>query len=163
MLKDLFKELFPYLMVIGVVIFIRFFVITPVIVDGTSMNYTLNEDEVLLLRKFDRSYEYGDIVVIKREEENDLIIKRVIALPNDTISCQNSVVYVNGKPLEEDYVKGVTFDFEEIVVPENHYFVMGDNRMRSDDSRRMGPISKENIIGTVKIRIYPFSKLGFVE
>ena len=93
------KEIVPYLMVILVVILIRLFVITPVIVEGKSMTYTLDEDEVLLLSKFDRRYTYGDIVVIEREEEKDLIIKRVIALPGDTISCINGVVYVNNEPI----------------------------------------------------------------
>jgi len=157
------KEIVPYLMVILVVILIRLFVITPVIVEGKSMTYTLDEDEVLLLSKFDRRYTYGDIVVIEREEEKDLIIKRVIALPGDTISCINGVVYVNNEPIEEDYKKGITFDFLEVKVPKNHYFVMGDNRMGSDDSRRMGPIHKNNIKGTVKLRIYPFNEFGFVE
>lgn len=157
------KEIVPYLMVILVVVIIRFFVITPVIVDGVSMNHTLENDEVLLLRKFDRKYERGDIVVIKREEEKDLIIKRVIALPGDTISCLDSIVYVNGKPLEEKYVKGLTYSFNEIEVPKDHYFVMGDNRMSSDDSRRMGTIDKKNIIGTVSLRIYPFQKFGLVK
>ena len=72
----MFKDLVPYLMVILAVILIRYFVITPVVVDGASMNYTLKDEEVLLLHKFDRKYTYGDIVVIEREVEKDLIIKK---------------------------------------------------------------------------------------
>ena len=159
----MFKELVPYLMVILAVILIRYFVITPVVVDGTSMNYTLKDEEVLLLHKFDRKYTYGDIVVVEREVEKDLIIKRVIALPGDTIYALDGIVYVNNEPIKEEYKKGITFDFNEVKVPDDHYFVMGDNRMHSDDSRRMGPISKDNIKGTVKFRIYPFKEFGLVK
>lgn len=157
------KELMPYIMIVISVLLIRYFVITPVVVDGISMNNTLAHDDVLLLRKFDKSYERDDIVVVKREVENDLIIKRIIALPGDTIEAKEGFVYVNGKKVIEDYSVGITVDFESLEVPKNHYFVMGDNRMSSDDSRRMGAIHKKYILGTVSFRIYPFDSFGKID
>jgi signal peptidase I len=87
-------------------------------------------------------------------------IKRIIGEEGDTLEYKNGRVYRNGEELVEDYIKEeMTFPFETIVVPENHVFVMGDNRNGSRDSREIGPVPNENIVGKVFLRFYPFDKI----
>jgi signal peptidase I len=87
-------------------------------------------------------------------------IKRIIGEEGDTLEYKNGRVYRNGEELVEDYIKeDMTFPFETIVVPENHVFVMGDNRNGSRDSREIGPVPNENIVGKVFLRFYPFDKI----
>lgn len=98
-----------------------------------------------------------------RTPEADLI-KRVIALPGETIEIRDNTVLIDGEPLDEPYLRPATrtrWDNEEpLVVPGGHYFVMGDNRARSLDSRRFGPITREEIIGRAFIIIWPTSRWG---
>ena len=99
-----------------------------------------------------------DIVVIR--ENNEYIIKRIIGLPGEAIRCKDNVIYINGESLEDKYGNGVTNDFKEVTIPEGKYFVMGDNREVSLDSRRLGPISYKDIKGTTKLTVFPFSRFG---
>ena len=90
------------------------------------------------------------------------LVKRVIGLPGDIIEVKDGMVYRNGEELNEPYINdGITDRDIMVVVPQNQYFVMGDNRLNSSDSRddRVGMISKENIIGKVTLRLFPFSKI----
>lgn len=136
---------------------------------------------------FGNQPEYGDLVIIdskvnnKRsfldkltespliaifsddEKKNDIWIKRVIGEQGDTLEYKNGHVYRNGKLLNENYIKEQLFaPFEKVVVPENHVFVMGDNRNNSNDSREIGPVPIDNVIGKVFIRFYPFDKFDFI-
>lgn len=157
------KESIPYLEIILIVFFIRTFIITPIKVDGESMVPTLKGNEVMILKKYDKSYNRFDIVVVNKNVEGDSLIKRVIALPGETISYSNNTLYINGEVLKDEYTYGITEDFKEIKLDDDEYFVMGDNREVSLDSRSIGIIKKKELEGAVGIIIYPFNRLGKVK
>ena len=157
------RELIPYLVIILVVLILRTFIVTPIMVSGESMVPTLAGNELMLLKKYDTDYERFDIVVVNKSVEGDNLIKRIIGMPNDTISYKNNVLYINGKALEDVYAYGVTEDFLEITLDSDEYFLMGDNRAVSLDSRELGIIKDKEIEGTVGIVLFPFSKFGSVE
>lgn len=155
------KEILPYVLIIIAVILIRTFIITPVRVDGASMDQTLEDGQILLLYKL-ANIDYGDIVVLDEEKEGEIIIKRIIGMPGDTVSIKDNTVYVNGEELEEDYAYGETSDYEEITLGDDEYFILGDNRPISKDSRYFGPVKEDEIIGKVIFRLWPFNKFGTI-
>lgn len=160
----IFKELFPYVITILLVVLIRSFIVTPIRVNGQSMDKTLQNGEIMLLKKFDKSIERFDIVVLKYDGE--YLIKRVIGLPGDKVKYRNNKLYINDKYYSENFLgKAVkTYDYtlnEEI--PEGYYFVLGDNRTNSLDSRMIGLVSEKNIKGTTNFVLYPFNKFGSVK
>ena len=166
-MKEIIKELYPYVIIILVVVLVRSFIITPVIVSGNSMKPNLNDGELLLVRKIgynEKTIKRFDIVVIKKDKEE--IIKRVIGLPGEHISYKNNKLYVNDKLVSEDYTHLDTKDFnlEEIctcsTIPEGKYLVLGDNRPISKDSRSIGLIDEKDIVGKAVFRLWPISKIG---
>jgi len=157
------RELIPYLIIILVVLILRTFVITPIIVSGESMVPTLDGGELMLLKKYDTSYERFDIVVVNKNVEGDNLIKRVIGLPGETIRYRNGNLYINDEIIEDTYAYGETGNFREITLGNDEYFLMGDNREISLDSRSLGIIKNKEIEGTVGIVLYPFNKLGSVK
>lgn len=165
-MKKIIKELYPYVIIIVVVILIRSFIITPVIVSGNSMKPNLNNGELLLVRKIgynEKTIERFDIVVIK--QDNEEIIKRIIGLPGEHISYKNNKLYINDKLVSEDYTHLITDDFnlEEICscssIPKGKYLVLGDNRPISKDSRIVGLIDIEDVVGKAVFRLWPISKI----
>lgn len=165
MIKDL-KEVAIYLVVIVLIILLKQFVVAPIRVNGDSMNDTLENKDIMILNKV--SYHFQeikrfDIVVVDIESEK--IIKRVIGLPGENIEYIDNTLYVNGKRIEENFSHKETDDFsiEELgvkKVPEDSYLVLGDNRSNSLDSRMIGFIPKNNIIGKTSFTIFPFSRFG---
>lgn len=155
------KEILPYVLIIIAVILIRTFIITPVRVDGASMDQTLEDGQILLLYKL-ANIDYGDIVVLDEEKEGEIIIKRIIGMPGDTVSIRDNTIYVNGEEVEEDYAYGETSDYEEITLGDDEYFILGDNRPISKDSRYFGPVKEDEIIGKVIFRLWPFNKFGTI-
>ncbi|MBR3229481.1 MAG: signal peptidase I [Bacilli bacterium] len=162
------KEIIPYLVIIIVVVLIRTFVITPIRVDGLSMYSTLNDGDILLLEKYDKAFKRFDIVVFTNGE--DRLIKRVIGLPGDKIEYKNNKLYINGKYKKEKFLTNnqKTFDFslEDIgykKIPKDYYFVLGDNRTNSTDSRILGLIKKEKIQGKANFTVLPLSKFGRID
>lgn len=151
------KELLPYVIILVAVVVIRTYFFTPIMVNGPSMQPTLNGGEIMILNKKGKIDRF-DIVVVDIGTED--IIKRVIAMPNETISCEDGVVYVNGHKQEEDYSKGNTSDFELVKLGDDEYFVMGDNRENSLDSRKLGTFKKEQIKGTTSLVLFPFNRIG---
>ena len=164
------KEYIPYVVIILVVILIRTFIVTPVRVDGISMFPTLNDNDILLLKKFDKSYDRFDVVVIKHEKSK--IVKRVIGLPGERVRISVtkvgdnfvSKILVNGEVLSENfgnaYMSEAGIASNEIVLGNDEYFVLGDNRNRSADSRVYGVFKKKNILGVTDLRLFPFNKIG---
>ena len=161
-MKKFLKENLSFIIIIIIVILIRCFVVTPVRVNGSSMSPTLEEKDVLLLYKLS-SLEREDIVVISKEFEGASLIKRIIGLPNEKIKCINGTIFINGKKYDDKYGYGITSDFDEITLNSDEYFVMGDNRIVSKDSRMLGPIKEKYIEGTTKIVLYPFNKIGKIK
>lgn len=159
------KEIIPYIIVVLVAILIRTFIVTPVQVDGESMYPTLDNNEILLLKKYDHSYGRFDIVVFAYN--NSKLVKRIIGLPGDYVEYKDNELYINNKKIDFE-LDAYTYDFElsELgfkEIPEGYYFVLGDNRTNSIDSRRIGLIPKENILGTTTFSIFPFDKFGRIE
>lgn len=161
-MKKFLKENLSFIIIIIIVILIRCFVVTPVRVNGSSMSPTLEEKDVLLLYKLS-SLEREDIVVISKELEGASLIKRIIGLPNEKIKCINGTIFINGKKYDDKYGYGITSDFDEITLNSDEYFVMGDNRIVSKDSRMLGPIEENFIEGTTSIILYPFNKIGKIK
>ena len=164
--KNKKTDLATYIVIIIFVILIRTFIVTPVRVNGTSMDTTLHNKEIMLLNKLDYRFnkiKRFDIVVLNYN--NDKLIKRVIGLPGETLEYKNSVLYINGKAVEEYFKNQETKDFNITdlgykTIPKDCYFVMGDNRKDSLDSRMLGCIDKKDILGSANLVIYPFKDLG---
>lgn len=160
------REFLPYIIILIVVVFIRTFIVTPVRVEGVSMEPTLKENQFLLLRKWDKSYDRFDVVVIRYN--GSLLIKRIVGMPTETISYRDNSLYINGKKVKENFKHDKTGDFKleylgEKRIPNGYYFVMGDNRTHSMDSRMIGLVHKKDIIGVTRFRVFPFTKLGFID
>ncbi len=111
---------------------------------------------------WDRFRESPIIAFMQSGENEYLWVKRVVGLPGDRLEFKNGEVYRNGNKLEEEYVRGTTeASILEVVVPEHCVYVLGDNRGRSTDSRKIGPVPVDNIQGRVVMRIFPFGSIGF--
>jgi signal peptidase I len=167
------KEWIKDILVAVVVSIIILQFIKPTIVREHSMENTLKENDYILLSR--QAYtlfgepEQGDIVVFRSElkmptGEDKLLVKRIIAVPGDTIAIEDGWVILNGEALEESYTKdGYTAtDMEEITVPQDFLFAMGDNRQNSMDSRddRVGMIPVDAVVGKAFFRLYPFDHIG---
>lgn len=154
----------------AVSILIITFLYQPVRVEGTSMLPRLEDHDRLFINKFVyriSSIHRGDVVVFHypRDPEKSYI-KRVIALPGDRISIERGRVYVNGTMLHESYVPEEyrdTRSLAEIVVPEDAYFMMGDHRSISSDSREFGPVDRDLIYGKAVFVYWPTKDAGVVE
>lgn len=150
-------------------LFIRQFLYTPATVSGQSMLPTFEHEERILISKL-YSIDHFDLVVFQSPTSDDHFIKRVIGLPGDYIVMKDDNLYINGILHEETYIQEnkarlfegsrLTDNFE-IYVPDNHFFVLGDNRQHSQDSRQLGPIEKQAVVGKVSLRIFPFRSIGF--
>lgn len=159
----IFKELLSYGIIIIVVILIRSYIITPAIVNGDSMYPNLKNKQVLLVKKYDKKIERFDIIVLNYNKER--LVKRVIGLPGEHVSYIDNKLYINGTLVEEKFLNDTTNDFDikilgYEVIPEGFYFVMGDNRNNSKDSRIVGLIHINDIVGTTNYRIFPINKFG---
>lgn len=159
---SILKEYYPYIIIIIVVILLRSFVITPVRVSGTSMDKTLSSGDIMFLYKL-ASPKRDSIVVVDKEVEGNTIIKRVIGLPGETIECVEGVIYINDKKYDNKYANGDTNDFKKITLKDDEYFVLGDNRQVSQDSRVFGPVKRKYIKGTANFIIFPFNHFGLVK
>lgn len=146
------------LFIVTLIVFsFRTFVIQRIVVRGESMLPSFEDENVVLIKKFDNDYERFDVVVVK--VNGKLMIKRIIGMPNETLIIKNGYVYINGEKLEYDYgyqtnIYGCAES--EIYIPENEYFLLGDNRNHSSDSRDWNTVSTEQIKGKVFIKIFPY-------
>ena len=150
------------------------FVVQAVHVEGLSMWATLDNDDYLIANKIDyrlHAPERGDIVILRPPTNNSTdFIKRIIALPGEKLLIRSGVVYINGHHLVEPYIPDAwtfqnnwpTDGTDGQVIPPNQYFVMGDNRNRSQDSRFFGPITRDRIDGKAWFRIWPLNKFGSI-
>lgn len=154
------KELLPYIIILVIVVLIRTFIATPIKVNGNSMYDTLNGTEFMILNKFAKINRY-DIVVVKTDD--DELIKRVYGLPGEKISIENNNIYINDKKIEDKYAYGITNDLAPVILGEDEYFVLGDNRVVSLDSRSIGPVKESEIKGTTNFIIYPFNRFGKIK
>ena len=149
-------------------ILIRHYLFTPVIVSGQSMEPTFEHNNKLVISKIYKIHHF-DMIVFHAPGTEDDFIKLVIGLPGDVIEMIDDTLYINGEEYEEEYIQSVkarigegqklTEDFA-IRVPEGQLFVLGDNRRNSMDSRVLGCIDKDSVVGVVKFRFAPIREMG---
>ncbi|MDO4669844.1 MAG: signal peptidase I [Aerococcus sp.] len=157
------------------------FIGAPVKISGSSMAPTLTNGEHVWMNHLDKTYDRGEIVIFDAPDgSGDEYVKRVIGVPGDTVSYLDNQLYINGEPVEEDYLnvlksknpnEKVTPDFsletlpstQQEKVPAGKLFVLGDNRPVSKDSEEFGFIDQSHVKGTVSYRIWPVNKIGKVE
>lgn len=168
------KKILLLILFAAVVLAIRQYIITPILVQGKSMLPTLVNNERLLMTKNVDHIQRFDIVVFDAPNEDRNYIKRVIGLPGETIEMVDDELYIDGKKYEENYLqpelsKQVTTNRKTFTenfvaeVPEDSYFLLGDNRTNSTDSRYIGPIEKEELEGVARIVIWPLDRFGQLE
>ena len=163
------KNILSYVLIIGIAILIKLYVFSPIRVNGTSMVPTLNDGDIMFLNEIGyhlNGLERFDIVVVNSNGEK--IIKRVIGLPGEKVEYRNNKLYINDQEVAENFKHKTTKDFtlEDIkvdVIPKNYYFVVGDNRPNSKDSRIIGLIHKSQIMGKTHFVLFPFNRIGSVQ
>lgn len=166
-IKEFIKDSLKYLIVIAIVFFIALFVVSFEQVIGPSMKGTLDAGDVTIVNKLVykfRTIKRNEIVSINQKDK--IMVKRVIGLPGEHIEYKDNKLYVNGSLVLENNISVETKDFklEDIgyeTIPKDMYFVLGDNRNNSSDSREFGLVKKDEIIGKIVMRLYPFSKIKF--
>lgn len=170
--RDFILEVLIYAAIIVVcATFVPEYVIQRTVVDGSSMMNTLKNKDNLLVEKV--SYHFADpkrfdVIVFYPygREDEDYYIKRVIGLPGETVQIIGEDIFINGEKLEEDYgkdpIQEAGIAAQPLTLGEDEFFVLGDNRTVSQDSRyeEVGPVQRKNIDGKAIVRIYPFDKLG---
>ncbi|GLC89168.1 signal peptidase I [Lysinibacillus piscis] len=169
------SEMLSYLKIIVVTAIVvlgcKQFLFAPIKVQGASMFPTYHNQDIIIMSKVSKINRF-DQIIFQSPVEDRYYIKRVIGLPGDSVEMKDDILYVNGQAYPEDYVNRqtdnpnqlrITEDFtleqltNETKVPEGMYFVLGDNRLKSADSRAYGLISEDAILGESKVVLYPFS------
>ena len=182
--QEILSWVWTLLAAVVIATLLRAYVAEPIRVDGTSMTNTLQDGEIVLVSKLDYltgDMQRGDIVICRypnRVEKTinlgaslafvdyTIFVKRLVALPGDTVDIRNTVLYVNDEPVENPEKLGsLPRDYARRTLGADEYFVMGDNRLTSHDSRadNVGPLSKSMILGKAKRVIFPFSNWRSVE
>lgn len=173
--KSMKQEIFEWIMVFVVAaamaFVVRTFIFEPVRVDGSSMLNTLTDSEFMIATKYDYwlgDPERFDVVICNYPDTNDGMyrVKRVIGMPGEVIQLLGGELYVDGVHMEQDFdMHSITANYGPFTVPENHYFVLGDNRNNSKDSRSImvGPLERGMIKGHVRMVVFPFGKLRLIK
>ena len=158
--REFCNEWVPYIVVILFVILVKMYIVTPIRVNGSSMDDTLNNGDIMILNII--NYRFNDIKrfdIVVVDEGNEYIIKRVIGLPGEVVSYKDNQLYINGKKIKENYGSEITDDFT-YKVNKGTYFVLGDNRTNSMDSRVFGSFPKNKVLGKTSLTIFPFNRFG---
>lgn len=174
--KNNLVELIEFLAVVGVIVLmVHAFVAEPHQVSGSSMVPNFLDGEFIITNKLATRFygiKRGEIVIFKSPRDlGKVFIKRVIAIPGDSIKILGGKIYLNKTTLSERYLPPNTFtapqaflaEGEEIIIPDDQYFFIGDNRGGSSDSREWGPVKRELIIGQAWLRYWPPPKFGLIE
>jgi signal peptidase I len=150
---------------VAIVIPIRMYVMQTFYVQQVSMMPNFQPYNYLIVNRWmyqRHTPQRGDVVVFHIDGEKDALIKRVIGLPGETVEVKNNHVFINGAQLDESVYLSNTVPTQGSVkqtLDSTHYFVMGDNRPQSKDSRVFGPITDDDIVGKVAVRLWPFTKI----
>ncbi len=106
----------------------------------------------------------GDVVVVRSPQESGKrLVKRIVALPGDSLEIEDGVLSINDRAIDEPYVLGKTRSRERMTIPDDHYFVLGDNRPQSNDSNNFGPIHRSQIVGKAWLAYWPLENFGTVD
>lgn len=168
-MNNIVKNILSYVLVIGIALLIKFFIFSPIKVNGTSMEPNLKDGDIMILNEIGyliNGVNRFDIVVVDNDGEK--IIKRIIGLPGEKVEYRDNKLYINGEEVTENFKHGETKDFNlsDInlsEIPKDSYFVMGDNRGNSKDSRIIGPVHKSKISGKTNLIIFPFDRIYSVK
>lgn len=166
LLREMLETILPAILI---ALLINVFIGQATRVEGQSMEPNLHSDQRLVVEKL--SYRFHgpqrfDVVVLRLPNQGEeLLIKRVVGLPGETVEIRNGQVYIDGNPLSEPFLDVQTRPGRNnrIVVPPLHVFVLGDNRDHSNDSRSFGPVPIENIVGRAWLSYWPVENIGLVE
>ncbi len=172
-IKTFIRDTITVLVVAAVIIVVLQFVIQKFVVEGSSMNFTLHDGQQLLVNKIVYKFhepERGDIIVFHPppEIDEDDFIKRIIGMPGEKVVIANSKVIIHKADgslieLDEPYItRPANRDYEGEIIPEGEYFVMGDNRVNSSDSRTGWTLKKEDIVGKAWISVWPIGDWGLI-
>lgn len=170
-IKELIKDILKYAVLIIAILFIVTYLFSLQQVMGSSMEPNLNNNDILLLNKVKYRFsdiQRGDVVALKFKDTNYLV-KRVIGIPGDRVEFVDNTLYLNGKKQDEPYLDDVTtedFSLKDLgydVIPEDMYFVLGDNRENSSDSRELGLVAREDILGKTMLRIWPLNGIKIIK
>jgi len=158
-----------FFLFLAAILLFRVFVLEPHSVSGSSMDNTFKNKDYVLVDKISYRFESpqkGDVIVFNppaAAENTERFIKRIIATPGDVIEVAGGITYINNKPVTEKFVTYTSNkNSAPLTLKDNEYFVMGDNRNVSYDSRYWGPITKDEIQGRVLLRLYPFNNISFL-
>ncbi|MDQ0215869.1 signal peptidase I [Oikeobacillus pervagus] len=167
------NEIFSWVKSIGIalliVMIVRHFIFVPQVVKGESMMPTLQDGNKVIVSKISEIERFDQIVFHAPDKEANYV-KRVIGLPGDQIEMVDDTLYINGKAYKEPYLQEYkkdllpyqkfTGNFDAVTVPNGHLFVMGDNRLKSKDSRHFGAITESAVIGKVTLRFWPLNEVN---
>ena len=168
-MNNIVKNILSYALVIGIALLIKFFIFSPIKVNGSSMEPNLKDGDIMILNEigyYINGVNRFDIVVVDTGDEK--IIKRVIGLPGEKVEYRDNKLYINGEEVAENFNHGETknFTLSDInisEIPRDSYFVMGDNRGNSKDSRVIGAVHKSKIVGKTNLIIFPFDRIYSVK
>lgn len=166
-----FSELIRFVLVaVFIVLPIRIFIAQPFIVSGSSMDPTFENGEYLIVDEISYRFEEpqrGDVIIFKYPNDpSKFFIKRIIGLPGETVTVSGSSVRIkstlhpDGVPLDEAYLSHPTLGNVDVTLEDDEYFVMGDNRPASSDSRVWGPLDRDFIVGRALVRLLPVTKMN---
>ena len=177
-IKRILAAFFDFLqgivVIMAIMVMVYLFIMSPQEINGASMEPNFHNGEYILTNKIEyklKNPKRGDVVNFKSPRNNDIdYIKRIIGELGDRVALNCGIYSVNGVKLDEPYLASGTYisggsylrEGDEIIVPEGQYFVSGDNRGHSSDSREFGPIPKEDFIGKAFLRYWPFSESGII-
>ena len=185
--QELLSWIYTLAAAVVIVVIIRTFFFEPIRVDGSSMRNTLQNGDIVLVTKpeyWDGEYTRGDVIICRYPNRNKstsfslggsfevtltnhtLFVKRLVALPGDKVEIRDGVFYINDEMVDESHIDMQIKSHENMgpfMLGADQYFVVGDNRGNSNDSRRVGPISEDMIVGHVRCVVWPLSNFGTVE
>ena len=178
-LRDILSFLFSFLCIAVLLFLFQAYVLELIRVDGTSMADTLRNGDIVLVNKLDRNFQRGDVVICHYPDRlsaaidlnasmslriHTAFVKRLVALPGDTVAIRQGKLFVNGRLTEDPpHMASLPADYPRRLLGENEYFVIGDNRGNSNDSRSVGPVTLDMLRGKVIFVLWPPSGIRAVQ